>query len=82
MCIIHDTARKLGIEPKELFVRAMVSRGIDDVRGQAEYRFLQWYKHGNLTGLIENFCLDQWRSDVQPTNLVAPQREPIPAGRR
>lgn len=59
--IVRATAVKLGINPRLIFERAVRAYGMSNISEQASYRFTQWFKYGEITPVIENYCLDFWR---------------------
>lgn len=60
--LIKDTAKKLGITEKVLFTRAANAKGFSNALEVADYRYQRWFKFGEITKPIEDWCIAQWRS--------------------
>lgn len=63
--IVAATAAKFHVAHRRLFVDAVREAGFQDVSGQAGYRFQQWVAHGEITPVVENYCLDLWSQSLK-----------------
>ena len=59
--LIKDTASKLHVEPRVLFVQAAEAKGFTNAEEAGAYRFQRWFKYGEVLPYMTDFCLEHWR---------------------
>lgn len=59
--LITDTAKKLGIAQRTVFDKAAEGKRFSNAADVAEYRYLRWFKHGEVPLFVQDFCIQQWR---------------------
>lgn len=59
--IIFSTAQRLKIEPRALFQGAY---GVIHRPAEGDDRFQRWFKYGEVSPFMVDYCLNSWRFHV------------------
>lgn len=61
MCIVADTAQKLRVTPRAIFISAGLISNLPDYEAEATLDYIRWGRLKKVPKYVEDYCLDTWR---------------------